>query len=54
MICLSIGIALLLAVCSYMLYIMISDIGWKKTLEGLCFAVGVTSAVALASVLISR
>lgn len=48
------GIAILCGVFSYLGYIMVSDMGWKKALEGLCFAVGATTVVAVASVLISR
>ena len=54
MIYLVVGVALLCAVFAYLVRIMVSDMGWRKTLEGLCFAVGMTSTVALASVLISR
>jgi len=39
---------------AYLVHIMVSDMGWKKTIEGLVFAIGLTSIVALASVLISR
>lgn len=48
------GIVMLCGVFSYLGYLMVSDMGWKKALEGLCFAVGMTTAVAVASVLISR
>lgn len=48
------GVTLLLAVFSYILFIMVSDMGWKKVIEGLAFAIGLTSAVTIASVLISR
>ena len=48
------GVALLCAVFAYLVRIMVSDMGWKKTMEGLVFAIGLTSIVALASVLISR
>lgn len=54
MVYLLVGIAILCGVFSYLGYIMVSDMGWKKALEGLCFAVGVTTVVAVASVLISR
>ena len=54
MIYLVVGVALLCAVFAYLVHIMVSDMGWKKTIECLVFAIGLTSIVALASVLISR
>lgn len=54
MIYLAVGVALMCAVFAYIVRIMVSDMGWKKTMEGLGFTIGLTSIVALASVLISR